>query len=75
MWWRPDGVVGVADVHAGALADRLETLEDFDVFGGVVATPCPSLGDLGMSGFSGSARRARFEASGSIPQSTLWLNI
>ena len=35
------GVVGVADVHAGALAHRLEALEDLDVFGGVGAACWP----------------------------------
>ena len=29
-------VVGVADVHAGTLANSLQALEDLDVFGGVV---------------------------------------
>ena len=30
-------VIGVADVHARALADGVEAFENFDVFGGVVA--------------------------------------
>ena len=29
-------LVGAADIHAGAAADRLEALEDLDVLGGVV---------------------------------------
>ena len=29
------GVIGVADVHAGPLADRFEPFEDLDVFGGI----------------------------------------
>jgi hypothetical protein len=31
-WCRP---ADAADVHAGALADRLEAFENLDVFGGV----------------------------------------
>ena len=33
---KPGAVIGVADVHAGALANRLEALEDLDLVGVVV---------------------------------------
>ena len=62
------GQTGGADVHAGALADRIETLQDLDVLGVVLAVRArgsggavvrhwglvPSAGRSSSQGFSGS---------------------
>ena len=37
------GAANAADVHAGALPDRLEAFEDGDVFGGVSRSHCCEL--------------------------------
>ena len=63
----PDQVVeaaltGGADVHARALADRLEALEDLDR-GGVVLAGGPVLGQVGLVGLLGG-HTYLFEGSG-----------
>ena len=67
-------VVGVADVHAWTLANSLQALEDFDVFGGVVR---PRVRHLETSECRVLRIRppTRIRSLRSIPQSTLGSNI